>query len=572
MFTATTPAARLAAPRGDRALPASRGPLLRTTATLVLGLAAATGCDTDRALAPSTAPTAAPSLAVTASTQGTYLGAELPRVRVDTRLRTARTGRRLVVPAGASLQRALDTARLGDVILLAPGATYTGNFRLRAKPAAPDTAAPITIRPNVADAVLPAPGTRMTPARAATARLPKIVSPNGMAAIRTDVGAHHYRLLGVEVTAASSVASSTNLVGFGQTGTGQDTRAEAPHHLIVDRSYVHGRDNLVLKRCIEINSAWTAVIDSYVAGCHSNWQDSQAIAGWNGPGPFAILNNYLEGAGETFMLGGADPTIPNLVPSDVEVRGNHFRKPASWVQVWLVKNSFELKAARRVLVEGNVFDGVWRDAQDGYHFNLKSANQGGRCGWCVTEHVTVRRNLLRNSGAGIGVNGGEAPAGGSVGRTNHVVITGNRLEPMNVAGTPYVGAGRPFQVGAVDYLTIDHNTIDNRGLTNLVFFAKAVGPQFRFTGNIGYRNRYGFVSLSTYAPRALISGNVFIAESGTTYSTYGTGNVLAPTMADALGRTTTAAGASSTTAGAPEAALRAATAGAVSGIAVPMPR
>jgi hypothetical protein len=294
---------------------------------------------------------------------------------------------------------------------------------------------------------------------------------------------------------------------------------------------VHGFATHITKRCVEVNSAWTAVIDSYVSECHSPTQDSQAISGWNGPGPLKVVNNYLEGAGENVMLGGADPSIPGVIPADVEIRGNHFYKPTSWIQVWLVKNSFELKVGRRVLVEGNVFDGSWTDGQQGYHWNIKSANQNGRCNWCVTEHVTMRRNLLRNSGAGIGVNGGEAPSGGTVGRTNHVVITGNHLGPMNVAETPYRGAGRPFQVGAVDHLTIDHNTIDNGNLTNLVFLVKAVGPEFRFVNNVGYRNRYGFVSLSTYAPAAIITGNIFIATSGTTY---GPENTLAPTMDDAM--------------------------------------
>ena len=58
--------------------------------------------------------------------------------------------------------------------------------------------------------------------------------------------------------------------------------------------------------------------------------DSQAIAGWNGSGPFKIENNYLEAAGENVMFGGADPKIPQLVPSDIEFRYNHCAKPVSW--------------------------------------------------------------------------------------------------------------------------------------------------------------------------------------------------------------------------------------------------
>ena len=61
------------------------------------------------------------------------------------------------------------------------------------------------------------------------------------------------------------------------------------------------------------------------------------------------------------MFGGADPSIQNLVPSDIEIVGNHFNKPLAWQdpQGYVIKNLFELKNARRVLVEGNVFENNW---------------------------------------------------------------------------------------------------------------------------------------------------------------------------------------------------------------------
>jgi hypothetical protein len=53
------------------------------------------------------------------------------------------------------------------------------------------------------------------------------------------------------------------------------------------------------------------------------------------------------------MFGGGDPAIPNLVPSDIEIRRNYFSKPLSWRVgdpsytgvTWLVKNLLELKNA-----------------------------------------------------------------------------------------------------------------------------------------------------------------------------------------------------------------------------------
>ena len=42
-----------------------------------------------------------------------------------------------------------------------------------------------------------------------------------------------------------------------------------------------------------------------------------------------------------------------------------------------MKNSFELKNARRVLVEGNVFEHVWAAAQTGFAVLFTTRNQGG---------------------------------------------------------------------------------------------------------------------------------------------------------------------------------------------------
>src|SRR5215207_4023353 len=80
--------------------------------------------------------------------------AELPRATVSTSYPSG--GRAVRVAANANLQAAIDAARPGDVLLLPPGATYVGNFRLRAKPAVAGATAGgwIVIRTDVPDASL----------------------------------------------------------------------------------------------------------------------------------------------------------------------------------------------------------------------------------------------------------------------------------------------------------------------------------------------------------------------------------------------------------------------------------
>src|SRR5687768_13153544 len=82
-------------------------------------------------------------------------------------------------------------------------------------------------------------------------------------------------------------------------------------------SHVHGDPLIGQKRCIALNATHVTIADSYISECKSTTQDSQAIAGWNGPGPYTIENNYLEAAGENVMIGGSDPSITDLVPSDI---------------------------------------------------------------------------------------------------------------------------------------------------------------------------------------------------------------------------------------------------------------
>jgi hypothetical protein len=59
------------------------------------------------------------------------------------------------------------------------------------------------------------------------------------------------------------------------------------HHLTLDRVYVHGRKDKGAKRGIALNNSGDASIrGSWIDEVKSTTQDSQAICGWNGPGPF----------------------------------------------------------------------------------------------------------------------------------------------------------------------------------------------------------------------------------------------------------------------------------------------
>lgn len=377
----------------------------------------------------------------------------LPNAYVNTTY-TQPTGRTINVPAGGNLQTAIDQAQRGDVITLQPGATYTGNFILRANKAGTGY---VTIRTAVPDAQLPPQGSRLTPSRYASI-LPRVQTGTGAGSVFvTEIGASGYRLLGLEITAAASVASLNALVQFGDGSSAQNTLAKVARDLIIDRSWVHGTTTIDLRRCVTLNSAWSAVVDSYLADCHSKGSDSQAIIGWNGPGPFKIVNNYLEGAGENVMFGGADPYISGLNPSDIEIRGNHFYKPVTWSGgKWTVKNLLETKQAVRVLVEDNIFEGCWIDGQTGFAIVFKSANQSGGAPWAITSDVTFRNNVVRNAAAGLSLaaNPGNYPAQPAA----RFLIEENIFEGIgNYAGT--TNGRMIMMLEGLNDVEIRHNTL-----------------------------------------------------------------------------------------------------------------
>lgn len=220
---------------------------------------------------------------------------------------------------GDDLQAAIDAARPGETILLAPGARFLGNFQL---PRHPESLSFTTIRTDGPN--LPGEGMRTGPDY--TGRLAIIQSPNADAALRTAPGAHHWRLENIELRANAD--GHGNIVDLGSGG--QRERSAVPHTLVLDRLYIVGDPDVGQKRAVALNSGQTEIRNCYIAGIKGVGMDTQAIGGWNGPGPYVIENNYLEAAGENLMFGGSDPAIADLVPEGIVIRRNTLTKPVAW--------------------------------------------------------------------------------------------------------------------------------------------------------------------------------------------------------------------------------------------------
>jgi len=424
------------------------------------------------------------------------------------------TASTISVPAGGDLQAALQQAQPGDTIVLAPGAVYTGNFTL---PNKGGSTATITLRTN-GDSGLPAAGQRIGPSN--SPQLAKLKHTGNAPVISTAPGAHNWTVMLLEIVGVGG----NDLVTLGDGSSAQSQLSQVPHDIVFDRVYIHGDAANGQKRGIALNSASTTITGSYISDIKQVQQDSQAICGWNGPGPYTITNNYLEAAGENVMFGGTDPAIPNLTPADITITGNTVQKQTAWrTQNWSVKNLIEFKNARRVEVAGNTFSYNWQGGQPGWSVLVTPRNQDGACTWCQVDHVTFEQNVVQHVSMGVSILGTDYihPS-----QQTYAIVVRNNLfadvDSQNWGGNGYFAL---VQAGARQ-VTFDHNTIISDHGSGILQLDGDPMQQFTFTNNLAKVNAYGIIgtshgpgndSISAFLPASTITQNVFAGGNAGSY-------------------------------------------------------
>jgi hypothetical protein len=386
------------------------------------------------------------------------------------------------VPGGGDLQAAINKANAGDTITLAPGWTYTGNFKLVRKAGTSyttiTTADPSSVPPE---------GQRISPAMAA--KLPRIVSPNGLPAVLADSNAHHYRLRGIEITSARGMVSdaliSITSVPFGPA-----------FEIVLEQLYVHGGAT----RGIALNGASITIRDCYISDIYSAGALAQAIAGSSGSGPFTIENNYVESSGQNIAFGDMPAQRPGIVPSGISIERNVLAKPkASDGTQWRYADLVQLSNAEGVTIRGNTLD--TGAATDVYAFAI-----GDR----QVENATVRgvvfsSNLVRSAGRAISVIG-------SAGRS----VTDIEISDNDLLTTDNVEADSDLISieGPVEGLTIARNDgstpsslIHVSGLPSGTFVLRE--NTFHYGSALVSENSLVSRPFSYYFPNGNLSENVF---------------------------------------------------------------
>ena len=335
---------------------------------------------------------------------------ELPKVSIDTTFNQP-TGTTWYAHNSADFKNALTSSSPGDVIVLDAGATYIGNFTL-----------PVKSKPkkqwiyieSSALSSLPPPGTRVNPATDAV-NMPKIVTPNTTSAITVPPGASYYRLVGLELTSASThgcngtAVPPINCWSYNLVYVGGIAGETLPDSITIDRSYLHGSPTQDVRQGVIANGTNVAIIDSYVSDVLQSVYDSQAVLAYLTPGPIKIVNNYLSSTTENIMLGGGGGPNNPYVPSDVEIRNNWLYKPLSWATPgvtlppnpqWVVKNHLELKSAQRVLFDRNTLENLWAGGGqlgDSLTLTIRTSQSGNIA---VVDDITITNNIIKNVAGG----------------------------------------------------------------------------------------------------------------------------------------------------------------------------
>ena len=435
------------------------------------------------------------------------------------------------VHQGDNLQAAIDNAILGDVIVLDAGAVFTGNFKL---PNKTGSGWIYIISSDLAS--LPVENNRVAPSDAA--HMPKIITPNSDPALSANVSAHNFRFVGIEF---SVDVNNYNLIHFGA----ESSVDQLPYNITFDRCYLHSTSDSHYARVgITADGRYIAVINSYLFN-FKDTSDAQAILVWNGCGPYKIVNNYLEATGENFLSGGQDPSIPNLVPSDIEFRGNYCYKPLYWKSDdpsyngyhWGIKNIFELKNAQRVLATGNIFENDWADGQDGTAILFTVRNQSGTAEWCTVRDVTFANNIVKHVGAGFNMTGMDYPNTSQ--QTQRIYIHNNLVLDMEYAlggSRAMIGGTTAGQSPLLD-LVITNNlcmhgpSVDSQGNSFLTLGGSADAilnmtyenniVTFADYGVAGTGTSSGTASLDYYVDNYSFQGNVIIMRpADRTYAYY----------------------------------------------------
>jgi len=244
------------------------------------------------------------------------------------------------------------------------------------------------------------------------------------------------------------------------------------------------------------------VVSTKNADAYSNPYDTegcQCMIGGVGPGPYAFINNYLEGSGNVWHHDDSGHNWASR--SDYYYVRNRFHAPLSEMfggpesegLLYGHRHLLEWKAGQRILLEGNVFDGAWVEATPyGEFIDFSSVTGGG------IRDVDIKNNTFQHGAAVM-----FSPSSITGGLPKPAPPVRFRFENnlvWDISGPKYCAHGQGFcreeggfgailagSQGAEDWI-VDHNTIvGNTGSEpSLLWLTETRVEGLKVTNNILY--------------------------------------------------------------------------------------
>jgi hypothetical protein len=402
------------------------------------------------------------------------------------------------IRVGDDLQQAHDAAKPGDNLLIEPG-SYLG----------------LNISKSVnliADATLPE--ARLTRDQTGLVEL----SPRFPGGSVLTIPGNMIALTGIKLKPAPGIAAISVLSG---------------DSIVFDRYVILGDPVTGQRRAIAANCSNLTLMRGYVDDIFAN-QDSQAVAMWNGSGPFTFDDNFFCASGETILAGGTD-SANGKQPSHLTLTNNTLSKNVKWHSpVSNVKNVLELKDMVSAVIKNNIIENAYLDGQTGYIILITPRNQNGTEPNAQVAHIEISNNIIRNGGAGIQFLGMDNKFPSL--QTIDINIIDNQFDMLN----KYPGDNKIFTFTGVPGckdVTIRGNKITNsKGmnsfisfdtpLENLVFELNDV-PEGEYgikgTGAApGIASWKAFVTGGSFANNTIHAGGIRTIDYG------GNGNVVVP--------------------------------------------
>jgi hypothetical protein len=487
--------------------------------------------------------------------------AAYPRTLLNTDTFPTRTGTLRNVTNDATLQAAINAAVPGDWIIVAAG-NYLGDYRdafpVKAGDLLPggngvivvmgkqtyDSIDPFTGKPTVHPPLV-----RVT----SNANMPRFLNTRSLGSFRVAGPTRGWRFVGLSFEQDVSLLDSGHFVEIGDGTTAQNSATLCPSNVILDRCWFNGHPMSNTKHCVELNGKASGVIDcGFGTDIHHNGSESHVICGYNGPGPFRIINNGIVGGSQFIFFGGATSLCG--APADIECRWNDCTRPDSWNPahpsfarngyytpglpvddpnyndgVWQVKCGIEAKFVQYGLFEGNRVRNCWPAGQQGAAFLLKAESYGTGATFGYTHDVMERCNLVEQCGFGVNIAGVDnvepAYPPANVASVGSIIKIGAQY--FNASENPFYSIGFCRDARIIHVTCIAEGVVGQAIALPGAFAAGTVNGDGKADGlyiadSIFDETNYGWKGtdagegiLSTVAPGSVAVGNVIVDMGGT---------------------------------------------------------